>query len=73
MQFLMHQTLRLSLFTFYGLSDGDFLVNPEVKYSITDSVWVALGANVFGGGDNWSQFGQFAKNDNVYAQLRHEY
>jgi hypothetical protein len=73
MQFLMHQTLRLSLFTFYGLSDGDFLVNPEVKYSITDSVWVALGANVFGGGDNWSQFGQFAKNDNVYAQLRYEY
>jgi hypothetical protein len=73
MQFLMHQTLRLSLFAFYGLSDGDYLVNPEVKYSITDSVWIALGATVFGGGRHWSQFGQFAEDDNVYVQLRYEY
>jgi hypothetical protein len=72
-QFMIHQTLRLSFFAFYGLSDGDYLLNPEVKYNITDSVWIALGGNVFGGGKSWSQFGQFAKDDNVYSQLRYEF
>lgn len=72
-QFLMHQTLRLSFFAFYGLSDGDYLINPEVKYNLTDEVWLAIGANLFGGGKPWNQFGQFAENDNVYTQLRYEF
>jgi hypothetical protein len=72
-QFMTHQTLRLSFFAFYGLSDGDYILNPEVKYNITDSVWIALGGNVFGGGKPWGQFGQFAKNDNVYTQVRYEF
>jgi len=72
-QFMIHQTLRLSFFAFYGLSDGDYLLNPEVKYNMTDSVWIALGGNVFGGGKSWSQIGQFAKDDNVYSQLRYEF
>lgn len=73
MQFLMHQTLRLSLFAFYGLSDGDYLLNPEVKYNMTDSVWIAVGGNIFGGGKSWTQFGQFAKDDNIYTQMRYEF
>ena len=73
MQFLLHQTMRLSFFAFYGLSDGDYLLNPEVKYNLTDAVWIAVGGNVFGGGKTWSQFGQFAKDDNVYCQLRYEF
>jgi len=72
-QFMINQTLRLSFFAFYGLSDRDYLLNPEVKYNITDSVWLAVGGNVFGGSKPWSQFGQFAKNDNVYAQVRYEF
>jgi len=36
-------------------------------------VIVAAHGNVFGGGKLWSQFGQFAKNDNVYAQVRYEF
>jgi hypothetical protein len=72
-QFMIHQTLRLSFFAFYGLSDGDYLLNPEVKYNLTDSIWVAVGGNVFGGGKPWSQFGQFARDDNVYTQLRYEF
>jgi hypothetical protein len=72
-QFMLHQTLRLSFFAFYGLSDGDYMLNPEVKYNLTDSLWIAVGANSFGGGKPWSQFGQFAKDDNVYTQLRYEF
>lgn len=72
-QFLMHQTLRLSYFSFWSLSNGDYLVNPEIKYSFTDSIWAAAGAMVFGGGEDWSRFGQFKKNDNVYVQVRYEF
>jgi hypothetical protein len=72
-QFMIHQTLRLSFFAFYGLSDGDYLLNPEVKYNLTDSIWVAIGGTVFGGGEETTQFGQFAEDDNVYSQVRYEF
>ncbi len=71
-QFMIHQTLRLFFFAFYGLSDGDYLLNPEIKYNITDSLWAAIGANAFGGRP-WTQFGQFAQDDNVYTQVRYEF
>ncbi|OGW28201.1 MAG: hypothetical protein A2X59_10950 [Nitrospirae bacterium GWC2_42_7] len=72
-QFLVHQTLKLSFFSFWSLSDGDYLLNPELKYNFSDHIWAALGANIFGGGENWNQFGQLAKNDNVYLQMRYEF
>jgi len=72
-QFLMHQTLRLSWFSFWSPSDGDYLLNPEVKYNFSDHVWAALGGMVFGGGKSWSQFGQLDKNDNIYLQVRYEF
>ena len=72
-QLLMHQTLKLSFFSFYSTSDGDYMLNPEVKYNFSDHVWAAVGANVFGGGEKWSQFGQLDKNDNVYLQVRYEF
>lgn len=72
-QMLMHQTLRLSLFSIYSPSDGDYLLNPEVKYNFSDHLWAALGANFFGGGEKWDQFGQLARNDNLYIQVRYEF
>ena len=72
-QFLLHQTLKLSFFAFYSPSDGDFMLNPEIKYNFSDHVWAAVGANVFGGGKAWSQFGQFDKDDNLYVQVRYEF
>ncbi|MBI5049413.1 MAG: hypothetical protein HZC11_00685 [Nitrospirae bacterium] len=72
-QFLRHQTLRLSFFSFWSLSDGDYMLVPEIKYNFSDHVWAAVGANVFGSGEDWSQFGQLDKNDNIYLQLRYEF
>ena len=72
-QFFMHQTLRLSWFSFWSPSDGDYLLNPEVKYNFSDHIWAAIGANIFGGGEKWSQFGQLEKNDNIYLQVRYEF
>ncbi|MEW6715421.1 MAG: hypothetical protein AB1306_10075, partial [Nitrospirota bacterium] len=38
-QFLIHQTLKLSFFAFYSPAYEDYLLNPEVKYNFSDSVW----------------------------------
>jgi hypothetical protein len=72
-QFMMHQTLRLSFFSFYSPSDGDYMLNPEIKYNFSDHIWAAIGGNIFGGGKRWTQFGQLDKNDNIYVQIRYEF
>ncbi len=72
-QFLMQQTLKLSLFAFYSPSVGEYFMNPEIKYNFTDHIWAAIGANIFGGGNQASQFGQFTKDDNAYVQVRYEF
>ncbi len=56
-----------------AMSDADYLLNPEVKYSLTDSIWLAMGGTVFGGDSSYTQFRQFAENDNIYTQLRYEF
>jgi len=71
-QFFWHQTLRLSAYASYNASNGDQYVNPELRYSFSDRVWGAIGANFFGG-KPWGQIGQLARDDNVYLQVRHEF
>ena len=71
-RFLMHQSLRLSLFAFYSHSDGDYLLTPEIKYKFTDNIWAAVGANIFGG-DSGGSFGRLDDNDNIYLQMRYEF
>lgn len=72
MQFFRHQTLRLSVYASYNASNGDSFVNPELRYSFTDRIWGAVGANIFGG-KPWGQFGQLSLDDNLYLQLRYEF
>ena len=72
-QLVKNQTLKLSFFAIYGLSEGDYLINPEVKYNVTDLIWTSLGTMIFGGRSQWSQFGQLSKDDNVYALIRYEF
>lgn len=69
----LHQTLRFSFFSFWSFSDGDYMLIPEIKYNFTDHVWTAVGANIFGGGEEWNQFGSLDDNDNLYAQARYEF
>ncbi len=70
---LRHQTLRLSFFMFYSPAVSDYMLNPEVKYNFTDHIWAALGSNIFGGGNRSSQFGQLARDNNMYVQVRYEF
>ncbi|MDO9012513.1 MAG: hypothetical protein Q7U78_12005 [Gallionella sp.] len=71
-QFYLHQTLRLSAYASYNASNGDHFMNPELRYSFTDKLWGAVGANLFGG-NPWGQFGQLARDDNAYLQVRYEF
>src|SRR3990170_1497176 len=71
-QLLKHQTLRLSLYASYNAGNGDRFINPELRYSFTDRVWSAVGANFFGG-KPWGQFGQLSRDDNVYLQARYAF
>lgn len=71
-QFFRHQTLRLSAYASYNASNGDHFVNPELRYSFTDKISGAIGANFFGG-KPWGQFGQLSRDDNVYLQVRYAF
>ena len=70
---LRYQTVELSLIVFYSPSDEDGMVNPQISYKITDRLSVASGANVFFGKNDFTQFGQLDKDDNLYLRLRASY
>ncbi len=72
-QLLYYQTLRLSFFAFYSPTDRDYYVIPEIRYSFTDALWGAVGANIFGGEKETTFFGQLDKNENVYVTMRYEF
>jgi len=71
-QLFLHQTLRLSAYASYNITNGEHFVNPELRYSFTDRIWGAAGANLFGG-KPWGQIGQLARDDNLYLQVRYEF
>ncbi|MBI3029438.1 MAG: hypothetical protein HYY64_08015 [Candidatus Rokubacteria bacterium] len=71
-QLLWNQTLRLGLFVLGSPNEGDFYVNPEVKYNVTDALWAALGVNLFGG-PRRAEYGQFEGNSNLYAVVRYAF
>jgi len=70
---LMHQDMRLQWFSFWSPTDRDYLLNPEARYNFSDHVWAALGANIFGGEKDTTQFGSLDENDNMYVQVRYEF
>jgi len=68
---LMQQNLKLSLFTYYSPSDHDYYLRPKANYKVTDQWTVEAGANVFGGRDDYTFWGQFEDNTNVYVSVRY--
>jgi len=72
-QKLMHQTWKLSLFTFYGLVENDYLLRPTLSYRLSDDLSATLGANIFGGESDTTFFGQLDRNDNVYLSVRNDF
>jgi hypothetical protein len=68
-----YQTWRLSAFAYYSPTDEDYYVITELFHSLADGAWFALGANLFGGRNDSTFFGQLSRNDNVYLTIRYEF
>jgi hypothetical protein len=67
------EKLTLSLFTFYSASDDDYYLRPAVSYRKSDNWTLTAGANLFGGNDAYTFFGQLEDNSNAYLRLRFNY
>lgn len=72
-QRLGHQAWKLSVFTFWGVADQDWLVQPQASYKFSDDLLAAVGANIFGGEKETTFLGQFDKNDNIYLFVRFDF
>ncbi len=67
------QNVTWSLFTFFSPSDLDAYFRPNINYKVTDAWQVEAGANFFVGKNDYSFFGQFALNNNVYGSVRYSF
>ncbi|PKK83567.1 MAG: hypothetical protein CVT49_08005 [candidate division Zixibacteria bacterium HGW-Zixibacteria-1] len=67
------ETLTLSGFAFYSPSDEDFYGRFSINYKYTDALTLTLGANIFDGNHEYTDFGAFQKNDNIYAKITYGY
>jgi len=72
-QWLRYQTLKLALFAAMSPTDVDYFLQPEISYRVIDNLGLALGANLFGGRDGTTFFGQMEKNDNVFLNVRYDF
>lgn len=67
---LVHSELiLLEAFLFYSPTDDDGYLRLLAEYKYTDEITLALGANLFDGKHEPSEFGQFQRNDNLYAKV----
>ena len=66
---LNDELLALSLFVFYSPTDEDGYLRASADYKYSDELSLAVGANIFDGTYDATEFGQFQKNDNVYVKF----
>jgi hypothetical protein len=64
------QTVYLSLFGYWGITDEDWHLRPSVAYKITDAVKWMVGGSFVGGNMGYTTFGQFQNNSNIFTRLR---
>ncbi|RLC32444.1 MAG: hypothetical protein DRH37_00550 [Deltaproteobacteria bacterium] len=70
---LFSQNMTLSFFCYYSPSDEDAYLRPMIKYKLTDAWLVMAGGNIFTGIKDYTFFGQFEKNSNVYGVVRYSF
>jgi len=67
----LNQNLQWSLFVFYSPSDNDAYLRPKVNYKIDDHWTAEAGGNFFIGKQDYTFFGQFKQNNNLFASIRY--
>jgi hypothetical protein len=55
----------------YLPSAQDYYLQPKVNYRIDDHWAAKLGGNLFGGKKDYTFFGQFQDNSNIYVSVRY--
>ncbi|MCD6459145.1 hypothetical protein J7L67_00565 [bacterium] len=65
------QTGYINIFVFYSPTDNDVYCRPSVGYDINDSLTVMVGGNLFWGEKDFTEFGQYEKNTNIYIRVRY--
>ncbi len=70
---LWYQTLKLSFFGYWGISEEDYYLRPSVEYTFSDNVKITVGGNVVDGNQPNTTFGQFRDNSNLYVRLRRSF
>lgn len=70
---LMQDNLTLSWFNYWSPSDQDYYLRPSASYRMDDHWTVSGGANLFGGKQPHTFFGQFADASNLWLRLRYSY
>jgi hypothetical protein len=68
---LLHQTLTISDFLYFGLNEMDFFNRLSIDYALTDELHVIMGLDLFGG-DN-GLFGQFKKNKEAFLEVKYSF
>lgn len=69
-QFFLQNTLELTFRTAYGIEFRDYIIKPSLKYSFTNNFQGTIGLLIIQGKYNDSLFGQYRKNDEIFAKVR---
>ncbi len=67
------EQLMLSLFGSYSPAEEDWYLRPDIMYNINAQIQFTLGANLFFGEHDYTSFGQFQENSNVYFRMQYSY
>ncbi|GMR04496.1 MAG: hypothetical protein BMS9Abin23_0394 [Thermodesulfobacteriota bacterium] len=67
------QTLKAGLFAFYSPSDRDVYLRPSLSYDVSDNLRTTVGANIFSGRFDYTEFGSLEGNNNVYLRARYSF
>ncbi|NIP43099.1 MAG: hypothetical protein GWO41_01795, partial [candidate division Zixibacteria bacterium] len=57
----------------YSPSQEDFYGRFSLGYKYTDNLTLTVGGNIFAGEDQFTDFGTFQKNDNLYLKITYGY
>ncbi len=67
----LNETLTLEYFMYYDFNYDDALIRPRILYDYSDSINLQFGVNIFTGSEGL--FGQYDKNDMVYAKVYYNF
>jgi hypothetical protein len=72
-QKVFRQNAAASILAFFSPTDADFHLRPRFAWNLTDRWNVTVGAVLFGGRHDYTMFGQFEDDNQLYARLRYSF